>query len=157
MVTTRPPKTIVKPTALGPVANTDTKLLIYGLFQKGRVLAQDGVEARLGTLTAGREWFKPWRTIGGEELAEPHLPQLQVMLEGVCAPHRFLALVRDFIVFEDDGSGALVKKMAGYHQFHAVLCQNSALLKNHVCNLMHRKVLVSFYQHLMAEAPMRSV
>ena len=35
MVTTRPPKTIVKPTALGPVANTDTKLLIYGLFQKG--------------------------------------------------------------------------------------------------------------------------
>ena len=42
MVTTRPPKTIVKPTALGPVANTDTNLLIYGLFQKGRVLAQDG-------------------------------------------------------------------------------------------------------------------
>ena len=46
MVTTRPPKTIVKPTALGPVANTDTKLLIYGLFQKGRVLAQDEVERR---------------------------------------------------------------------------------------------------------------
>ena len=45
MVTTRPPKTIVKPTALGPVANTDTKLLIYGLFQKGLVLAQDGVHA----------------------------------------------------------------------------------------------------------------
>ena len=36
-------QTIVKPTALGPGANTDTKLLIYGLFQKGRVLAQDGV------------------------------------------------------------------------------------------------------------------
>ena len=45
MVTTRPPKTIVKPTALGPVANTDTKFLIYGLFQKGRVLAQDGIES----------------------------------------------------------------------------------------------------------------
>ena len=44
MVTTRPPKTIVKPMALGPVANTDTKLLIYGLFQKGRVLAQDAVK-----------------------------------------------------------------------------------------------------------------
>ena len=43
MVTTRPLKTIVKPTALGPVANTDTKLLINGLFQMGRVLAQDGV------------------------------------------------------------------------------------------------------------------
>ena len=44
MVTTRPPKTMVKPTALGPIANTDTKLLIYGLFQKGRVLAQDEIE-----------------------------------------------------------------------------------------------------------------
>ena len=53
-------------------------------------------------------------------LADPHMPQLQVMLEGVCAPHRFLPLLRDFIVFEDDGSGALIKKMAGYHQFHAV-------------------------------------
>ena len=42
------------------------------------------------------------------------------MLEGICSPDRFLALVRDFIVFEDDGSGALAKKMAGYHQFHAV-------------------------------------
>ena len=34
---------------LGPVANTDTKLLIYALFQKGRVLAQDGNAARLGS------------------------------------------------------------------------------------------------------------
>ena len=58
MVTTRPPKTIVKPTALGPVANTDTKLLIYGLFQKGRVLAQDGV-------SAGRCMMSPWfQTLG---------------------------------------------------------------------------------------------
>ena len=86
------------------------------------LVVSDGVEARIGTLTAGREWFKPWRTIGGERLADPHMPQLQVVLEGVCALGRFLALVRDFIVFEDDGSGALVKKMAGYHQFHGY-CQ----------------------------------
>ncbi len=84
------------------------------------LLVSDGVEARLGTLTAGREWFKPWRTISGETLADSHMPELQVMLEGVCLPGRFLSLVRDFIVFEDDGSGVLVKKMAGYHQFHAV-------------------------------------
>ena len=44
MVTTRPPKTIVEPTALGPVANTDAKLLIYQLFQEGRVFAQDEVD-----------------------------------------------------------------------------------------------------------------
>ena len=91
------------------------------LFAMNAVLiVSDGVEARIGTLTAGREWFKPWRTISEETLATPHLPQLQVMLEGACAPTSFLALVRDFIVFEDDGSGSLVKKMAGYHQFHAV-------------------------------------
>ena len=84
------------------------------------LVASDGVEARIGTLTAGREWFKPWRTIDGETLAGQHLPQLQVMIEGMCERYRFLALVRDFIVFEDDGSGKLAKKMAGYHQFHAV-------------------------------------
>ena len=84
------------------------------------LIVSDGTEARIGTLTAGREWFKPWRTISGETLADPGLPQLRVMLEGVCFPRRFLALVRDFIVFEDDGGGAPAKMMAGYHQFHAV-------------------------------------
>ena len=84
------------------------------------LMVSDGNEARVGTLTSGREWFKPWRTVTGETLASPHMTELQVMLEGVFEPGRFLALIRDFIVFEDDSSGALVKKMAGYHQFHAV-------------------------------------
>ena len=44
------------------------------LFSMNAVLiVSDGVEARIGTLTAGREWFKPWRTISGESLADPHL------------------------------------------------------------------------------------
>ena len=91
------------------------------LFSMNEMLmVSDGVQARVGTLTAGREWFKPWRTISGEKLAGTHLTELQVMLEGICEPERFLPLVRDFIVFEDDGGGSLVKKMAGYHQFHAV-------------------------------------
>ena len=91
------------------------------LFVFNAVLAvSDGVEARLGTLTAGWEWFKPWRTISGEELAPVFLTQLQVAIEGAFEKRRFLALLRDFIVFEDDGGGRLAKKMAGYHQFHAV-------------------------------------
>ena len=97
------------------------KAELTDLFAFNAVLiASDGVRARMGTLTAGREWFKPWRTITGEAIAGPHLPQLQVMLEGMCERSRFLSLARDFIVFEDDGSGKLAKKMAGYHQFHAV-------------------------------------
>jgi len=84
------------------------------------LVVSDGVEARIGTLTAGREWFKPWRTISGEQLAAAQLPELHVVLEGCFERRRLLDLVRDFLVFEDDGSGALAKKAAGYHQFHAV-------------------------------------
>ena len=91
------------------------------LFSMNETLVvSDGNQARIGTLTAGKEWFKPWRTVTGEAEAGPQMTELQVMLEGVFQPSRVLALVRDFIAFEDDGSGALVKKMAGYHQFHAV-------------------------------------
>ncbi len=84
------------------------------------LVVSDGVQARIGTLGAGREWFKPWRTIAGREVAGPELVELQVVLEGVFDKRRFLDLVRHFIVFEDLGGGVLAKKMAGYHQFHAV-------------------------------------
>jgi type I restriction enzyme R subunit len=94
---------------------------VPALFASNAVLVvSDGVEARAGTITAGREWFKPWRTISGEALADAHMPELQVVTEGLLAPRRFLDLVRDFVVFEDEGGGRVVKKMAGYHQFHAV-------------------------------------
>ena len=91
------------------------------LFSMNEVLmVSDGIQARVGSLTAGREWFKPWRTISGDSLADPNLTELQVLLEGTCERRRFLSLLHDFIVFEDDGGGTLAKKMAGYHQFHAV-------------------------------------
>ena len=84
------------------------------------LMVSDGTQARVGTLTAGREWFKPWHAISGERLADANAPELQVMLEGVCSPDRLLTLLHDFIVFEDDGANLPIKKMAGYHQFHAV-------------------------------------
>lgn len=99
---------------------------IPALFVTNAVLVvSDGVQARVGALGAGKEWFKPWRTITGREDAPPQQPELQVVLEGVFAPRHFLDLLRYFIVFEDSagaggGGGRLVKKMAGYHQFHAV-------------------------------------
>ena len=85
------------------------------------LMVSDGLQARVGTLTAGREWFKPWRTIAGDDVVDGSVPQLEVAIRGLCAPSRFLTMVRDFIVFEGDDSGVPVKKMAGYHQFHAVL------------------------------------
>ena len=91
------------------------------LFSMNELLIiSDGTEARLGTLTAGQEWFKPWRMVGDDSLKASAGPELRVLLSEVCAPERLLPLLRDFIVFEDDGSGLLVKKLAGYHQVHAV-------------------------------------
>ncbi len=84
------------------------------------LVVSDGVEARIGTLTAGREWFKPWRTIAGEALAPAGMPELQVMIQGVFDKRLLLDLIGNFLVFEDEGGGKLAKKMAGYHQFHAV-------------------------------------
>ena len=70
-----------------------------------------------------------------------------------------LTFYRLSIVSVKEGSSRrFVALLHGLEQMaDPVLCQNSALLKDHGCNLMHRKVLASFYQHLMAEAPMRSV
>ncbi len=97
------------------------KQQIPSLFTFNEALViSDGVEARIGTISADRERFAPWRTIEGEKLADTKLPQLQVMLEGVFEKRRFLDLIRYFIVFEDAGGGVLIKKMAGYHQYHAV-------------------------------------
>ncbi|MCR4310366.1 MAG: type I restriction endonuclease subunit R [Deltaproteobacteria bacterium] len=94
---------------------------VQSLFSTNAALVvSDGVQARIGTLGAGKEWFKPWRTITGREDAPAKLTQLKVLLEGVFEKRRFLYLLRHFIVFEDLGGGKLVKKMAGYHQFHAV-------------------------------------
>lgn len=83
------------------------------------LVVSDGLEARVGTLSADRERFSPWRTIEGEALAPAHLSQLEVLIRGVFEKPRLLDLLRYFVVFEDDG-GAVIKKLAGYHQFHAV-------------------------------------
>ena len=97
------------------------KRQIPGLFVFNAALViSDGLEARIGTLTANKERFMPWRTIEGEDLAPAGMPQLHVLLHGVFHPCRFLDLIRHFIVFEEVDGGRLAKKLAGYHQFHAV-------------------------------------
>jgi type I restriction enzyme R subunit len=82
------------------------------------LLVSDGTEARLGSLTAGLDRFWPWRTIDGVELAPDAVPQLKVMILGVFEKQRLLDYLRHFIFWETE-NGA-VKKVAAYHQFHAV-------------------------------------
>ncbi|MCC6191707.1 MAG: type I restriction endonuclease subunit R [Anaerolineales bacterium] len=85
------------------------------------LIASDGVEARAGSLTADWERFMPWRTVEGDTVAPRGLPDLEVLAKGIFEPARFLNLIRNFAVFERPGEGGQpVKKLAGYHQFHAV-------------------------------------
>jgi type I restriction enzyme R subunit len=91
------------------------------LHYNAALVVSDGLQARLGSVTANQEWFKVWRTIDGQRDAAPGSLELETLIQGVFERQRFLDLLHHFIVFEEDpDSGALHKIIAGYHQFHAV-------------------------------------
>jgi type I restriction enzyme R subunit len=94
---------------------------IPALFHYNELLIiSDGLNARIGSLTANKEWFLPWKTIEGDNTAPTSVTQLEVLLKGVFEKRRFLDLIRYFIVFEQERGAPTLKKIAGYHQFHAV-------------------------------------
>ncbi len=93
------------------------------------VVISDGLEARIGSLTADTEWFLPWRTIEGEGEAPSTELELETLIKGIFEKSRFLPYLKHFIVFEETESGAIAKKIAGYHQFHAVQTAVNATLK----------------------------
>jgi type I restriction enzyme R subunit len=91
------------------------------LHYNAALVVSDGLQARMGSLTANQEWFKVWRTIDGEGDAPKTALELETLVRGVFDRQRFLDLLQHFIVFEEDAdTGALHKIIAGYHQFHAV-------------------------------------
>jgi type I restriction enzyme R subunit len=96
------------------------KAQIPDVFQTNELLVvSDGTEARMGSVSADAERFQRWRTIDGVAL-DPlgEFNELQTLVRGALAPATLLDVVRYFVLFEDDGG--LVKKIAGYHQYHAV-------------------------------------
>ncbi|MBR8828706.1 MAG: type I restriction endonuclease subunit R [Gomphosphaeria aponina SAG 52.96 = DSM 107014] len=93
---------------------------IPSLFHYNQILiASDGIEARFGTITADWERFMPWRTIDGETIAPKGSAELEIMIRGMFQEEILIDILRYFIVFETDGE-SIIKKMAGYHQYHAV-------------------------------------
>jgi len=83
------------------------------------VIISDGYNARVGSITASQERYMPWRTISHED-DKPLLEwRLETMVRGFFNRELFLDYVRYFVIFEND-SDTLIKKIAGYHQFHAV-------------------------------------
>lgn len=93
---------------------------VPSLFPYNELLViSDGLEARVGTLTSEWERFMPWRTIDGKEIAPKGTAELEVLLKGIFEHRRFLDVLQHFIVFEADGA-KISKKLAAYHQVHAV-------------------------------------
>jgi len=83
------------------------------------LVVSDGTNARIGSLTATREWFMPWRTVKNEDDRPVLEFELETLIRGFFDPGRFLEYIRYFVIFEQDGD-VLIKKIAGYHQFHGV-------------------------------------
>ncbi|MXV44288.1 HsdR family type I site-specific deoxyribonuclease [Saccharibacter sp. 17.LH.SD] len=91
-------------------------------------IISDGMQARYGSLSAEFDRYMGWRTVDGHTLV-PHGSTLELatLAEGLLAPAIMLDMLRWFTVFEDDGRG-LSKKIAGYHQFHAVQKAHSSIM-----------------------------
>jgi type I restriction enzyme R subunit len=93
---------------------------IPSLFNYNEILViSDGTEARAGTITSNKERFMPWKTVGGTELAPTSLPQIEILIEGMFTKRTLLDLIQHFIVFEQE-ENEIQKKIAAYHQYHAV-------------------------------------
>ena len=93
---------------------------IGDLFNSNAALVvSDGWTARVGSLTAHAERMLPWRTIANEDDRPRLQMELETLVRGFFKPELFLDYVRHFVLYEQDGD-RIVKKIAGYHQFHAV-------------------------------------
>ena len=93
---------------------------ISALFNSNVALVvSDGWTARVGSLTANAERMLPWRTLANEDDRPCVQLELETVVRGFFAPELFLDYIRHFVLFEQDGD-AVIKKIAGYHQFHAV-------------------------------------
>ncbi len=88
------------------------------IFNAALVIS-DGLHARVGSLTANKERFLPWRTVAHEADQPLFEYRLETLVKGFFKPELFLDYLHYFILFEQD-DGQLIKKIAGYHQFHAV-------------------------------------
>ncbi len=93
---------------------------IEDLFVYNEALViSDGIHARVGSLTATDERYMYWRTIK-DETDKPLLEyELDTLIKGFFDKAHLMDYVQNFVLFEDDGK-SIIKKIAGYHQFHAV-------------------------------------
>jgi type I restriction enzyme R subunit len=83
------------------------------------LVVSDGWTARIGSLTANKERFMPWRTLKNEDDKPLMEYELEKVVKGFFDPELLLDYIRYFVIFDQEGD-TVIKKIAGYHQFHAV-------------------------------------
>jgi len=89
------------------------------------LIISDGTSAEVGTITSSKEWFLPWKTINGKELAPKTTPQIEVLLKGLFNKETLLDVIKYFVTFSKSRKQT-IKILAGYHQYHAA---NKAIRK----------------------------
>jgi type I restriction enzyme R subunit len=106
------------------------KQTIPSLFTyNGFLIISDGLEAKAGTISSGLSRFMAWKTADGKVEASNLISPLDTLIVGMLNKATLLDLIRHFIVFEsskkeDKETGIIsmqtIKKLASYHQYHAV-------------------------------------
>jgi type I restriction enzyme R subunit len=86
-------------------------------WYNGLLIASNGTDSRVGSITADWDRFFAWKRIERED--EPRRVSLEVALRGTCDRTRFLDLIENFTLFSE-GSGGLIKILAQNHQFLGV-------------------------------------
>ena len=79
------------------------------------LIISDGMTARIGSLTANEERYLPWRLKNDDGFTL----ELEEMIKDHFVKEHLTDYLRYFVLFEGNERG-FVKKIAGYHQFHAV-------------------------------------
>ena len=96
------------------------KKSIPSLFLYNTLLVvSDGWEALYGSLTSPKQFFVPWKSINGKEVADEQIPQLEVMVKGMLNKKVLPDLIRHFILFHQNKE-EITKIVPRYHQYFAV-------------------------------------
>jgi len=106
------------------------KELIPTLLQYNELLViSDGLEAKMGSLSADYSRFMAWKSVDGVREESPLVSQIETLIRGMLNKETLLDLIQYFAVFEKEKKEDLkrgttsietVKKIAGYHQYYAV-------------------------------------
>ena len=103
-------------------------LFYYNAFN----VISDGVNARVGTITADFSRYMTWKSKNGEK-PEENIKQVDVLLNGVFRKERIIDIITNFIMFQNK-EGKNIKILAGYHQYFAVkksILSTEKALKEH--------------------------